>query len=162
MKSSLSLLDQLPFQLPPQLPRITLSYSNPTPAYLLPKITLSQEGYEYLLPCFDQQTIDLREEFKMLLLKRDHTVIGKIDLFVGGSSSVVVDPKFILAAACLANANGVILAHNHPSGQLKPSLADINITQKVKSALELVDISLVDHFIITREGFYSFADQLKL
>ena len=98
----------------------------------------------------------------MLLLKRDHTVIGKVDLFVGGSSSVVVDPKFIVVAACLANACGVVLAHNHPSGQQKPSIADMNITQKVKSALELVDISLVDHLIVTREGFYSFADQLNL
>lgn len=162
MKSSLYLLNQLPFQLPAEIPSIELSYKNPASYHDLPKISVSKDSYDILLPCFDQQTIELREEFKILLLKRDHTVLGKVDLFVGGTKGVLVDPKFILVAACLSNATGVILSHNHPSGQLKPSEADMNITMKVKAALNLVDISLVDHIIVTNHGYFSFADDHRL
>lgn len=160
MESSLSL--QLPVQLPAEIPSIKLFYHNHVESHQLPKVTSSSDSFEILLSCFDQDTIELREEFKILLLKANNTVLGTVNLFTGGSRGVLVDPKFILVSACLSNAVGVILAHNHPSGQTKPSESDMCLTKKIKSALDLVDIVLVDHIILSKDRYYSFSDESML
>ena len=80
-------------------------------------------------------------------------------LSTGGTSATIAEPKLIFASSILGNASSIILAHNHPSGNLKPSDADISLTKKMKEAGKLLEIPVVDHLIITPEGFYSFADE---
>ena len=103
--------------------------------------------------------IELIEEFYILLLNRSNKVLGCTNISKGGVSGTVVDAKVIFAAALAANASSVILAHNHPSGNLKPSHADKEITQKLKGGGELLDIAVLDHLIITKDGYTSFADE---
>jgi len=81
----------------------------------------------------------------------------------GGTSGTVVDAKIIFAAAIKARADGIILAHNHPSGNLQPSQADLDLTRKLRQAGEVLDISILDHLILAPDsGYYSFADECNL
>ncbi len=82
-----------------------------------------------------------------------------MEITTGGISGTVADPKVIFAAALKSTASGIILSHNHPSGSLRPSQADINLTRKLKSAGELLDIAVLDHMILTSESYFSFADE---
>ena len=99
------------------------------------------------------------EETYILLLNRANKALGYSKISLGGISGTVVDTKIVFQTALKANASSVILCHNHPSGNLKPSEADIKITKVIKDAGKIMDIPLVDHIIITDEGFYSFADE---
>lgn len=99
------------------------------------------------------------EESIIMLLNRANKVIGYSKLSIGGTTGTVVDLKVIFQTALKANAQSFILCHNHPSGNLKPSEADKNITRKIKDAGRFMEISLLDHIIITNEGYYSFADE---
>ncbi len=99
------------------------------------------------------------EEFWVLLLNRANRVIKTTFLSKGGISGTIVDVRLIARSAIEQNASGVILAHNHPSGNLKPSSADIDITRKVKDGLKLFDIHLLDHLIISNNNYLSFADE---
>ena len=86
-------------------------------------------------------------------------MIGIFEVSSGSATGTIADPKLIFAAAIKANACGVIVAHNHPSGALKPSGADIELTKKIKQAGTFLEIQILDHLIITSEGYYSFADE---
>lgn len=103
--------------------------------------------------------IELLEQSMMLLLDRGNHCLGISKLATGGVSSCIVDPKVVFATALKSRASGIILAHNHPSGNLKPSSADENLTRKIAEGGRLLDISLLDHLIITPRGYYSFADE---
>ena len=103
--------------------------------------------------------MDFIEQFKLLLLNRGNRVLGLLEVSSGGVAGTVADPKVIFAAALKASASSIILAHNHPSGQLKPSSADIALTNKLKRGGELLDIQVLDHLILSSEGYYSFADE---
>ena len=95
-----------------------------------------------------------------MLLNRANRVLGLASLFKGGGSGTVIDQRIIFQYSLKANAHSIILAHNHPSGNLKPSEADITITNKVKQSAGLLDINLLDHLIISPDRcFYSFADE---
>jgi DNA repair protein RadC len=101
-----------------------------------------------------------REIFSVVLMTRANQVLGIVNCGEGATSQVIVDKQYIARLAILSNAQAVILCHNHPSGNLKPSEADINITKEIKSALKLFDIVLLDHLILTQDnGFTSFASQ---
>ena len=93
------------------------------------------------------------------LPNRANNVLGSFLVGIGGISGVVVDPKLVFQAALKANASGIILAHNHPSGNRTPSQADIDLTKKVKAAGNFLEIALLDHLIILPEGYYSLADE---
>ena len=80
-------------------------------------------------------------------------------MFRGGVAGTVADPKVIFAAALKSGASSILLAHNHPSGNLNPSQADIDLTRKIKTGWQILDIGVYDHIILTGEGFYSFADE---
>ncbi len=95
----------------------------------------------------------------MLLLNRYNRILGIFEASSGGVAGTVVDPKIIFVAALKANACSIINSHNHPSGNLQPSGADQDITQKIKLAGQFLDIKLFDHIIISSEGYYSFADE---
>ncbi|MEQ6167071.1 DNA repair protein RadC [Ekhidna sp. MALMAid0563] len=120
------------------------------------KITSSDDAFQLL----HGDMMDLNhEEFWLLLLKRNNEVIKKEMLSRGGVSGTVVDAKIIFKRALEETASGLILAHNHPSGNLKPSQEDINLTKRLKEAGKSLDISVLDHLIITDHTFFSFADE---
>lgn len=99
------------------------------------------------------------EVFLAVYLNRNHEIIAEQELFVGGVSSTIVDPKVVFKTAVERLASAVIVAHNHPSGSLRPSQADINITKKLVQAGQSLDIVVLDHIIVSRQGYYSFADE---
>ena len=121
-------------------------------------ITQSCEAVEFLRPLFEN-IISYRERFYVLLLNRANKVLGWVHIGEGGISGVLVDIKIIFQHALLANASSMILAHNHPSGNLKPSKEDITITRKIQQAGKIMEITVLDHVIVTWEGYYSFADE---
>ncbi|MFK7954346.1 MAG: DNA repair protein RadC [Ekhidna sp.] len=98
------------------------------------------------------------EEFWLLFLKRNNEVIRKEMISKGGFSGTFVDTKIIFKRALEESASGIVLTHNHPSGNLKPSQQDLNLTKRIKDAGKALDISVLDHLIITNESFFSFAD----
>ena len=108
---------------------------------------------------WDHDTIEHIEEFKLLLMNRSNSVLGILAVSKGGLSGTVTDVRLIYQGAIKANASGIIVCHNHPSGNLNPSESDTKITQKIKEAGNLKDIQLLDHLILTMDGsYYSFAD----
>lgn len=101
----------------------------------------------------------LHEEFWIILLTRSNKIISKSLISKGGQAGTVADPKIIFKAALENNAANVVLAHNHPSGNLKPSQADLNLTKKIKSAGDMLDIPVIDHVIFAERSYLSFADE---
>lgn len=104
--------------------------------------------------------ISIREAFIALYLNRNNRTIGYTIISIGGTSSTVCDPKVVFQHALLCNASAVVLIHNHPSGNIKPSNTDIQLTQSLKKAGEFLSLKILDHLIIAPEKdcFYSFAD----
>jgi DNA repair protein RadC len=120
-----------------------------------PKITSSRTAFEMLYP----HVGDLpHEEFWILLLDRSNRVIGVENVSKGGVTGTVADPKLVFRPALQHLATGVILCHNHPSGNMRPSQEDINLTRKLRSAGESIEISILDHLIIGNGDYFSFAD----
>ena len=103
-----------------------------------------------------------QEEFWVLLLNTQHHVVEKKCLSKGGISETTVDIRLLFKSALQCGATAIIVAHNHPSGVLKPSTSDIQLTQKIKKAGENMDIKLLDHLIISEKGYFSFADEKLL
>jgi len=124
-----------------------------------PLIRSSSDVYEILLHYWDQDKIDLIEEFKVLFLNRSNRVLQIYNVSSGGITGTVADPRLILAAALKVAACSIMLAHNHPSTSLKPSKADEELTSKIKYAAQFHDIKVLDHVIVSSEGYYSFADE---
>ena len=124
-----------------------------------PQIKSSASAYAILLEAWNMDKIEFVEQFKILLLNKGNKVLGIFQVSTGGISGTVVDVRLIFAAALKSNASGIIMAHNHPSGNLTASQADKDITRKVVQAGHLLDIPVLDHVIITTEGYYSFADE---
>lgn len=121
------------------------------------KIASSEDAAGFI-KSFYEDDIDVYESFFILLLDRSNTTIGYAKISQGGVSGTVVDVKIVAKYAVDSLASGVILAHNHPSGNLVPSDSDIAITKKVKKGLELLDINVVDHVILSKKGYYSMSD----
>lgn len=124
-----------------------------------PKIISSKDAYKVLIHYWDQDKIDLLEEFKVLYLNRAKRVLQIYPLSQGGITETIADPRLILAAGLKLVASYIVLAHNHPSCNLTPSKADIELTRKIKTAASFLDIHVLDHFIISSEGYLSFADE---
>lgn len=103
--------------------------------------------------------IELMEKFKCMFLNRANRVLGIYELSTGGISGTVADSRLVFAAALKINSSKIIISHNHPSGNLKPSKEDENLTARLKEGGRLLDIPILDHLIITREGYFSFADE---
>ena len=122
------------------------------------KIQNSKDAAEYIRN-FYYDDIEIYESCFILLLNRANKTIGYAKISQGGVSGTVVDVKIIVKYAVESLASGVILAHNHPSGNLYPSNGDIAITRKVKEALKLLDSQLLDHVIISADGYKSLADE---
>ena len=138
---------------------VELIYKSKVKASERPKINSSKEAAELLLNLWNENKIDFVEQFKVLLLNRANRVLGIVEISSGGVTGTVADPKLIFIAALKANAVGIIISHNHPTSNLKPSKPDEELTQKIKNAGKFLDISLLDHVIVSSEGYYSFADE---
>ncbi len=123
------------------------------------KITSSISAYEVLRDNWSLHTIELQEEFKVLLLDRDNKVLGLYSLSKGGIAGTVVDIKLLMVVALKSKASAIILAHNHPSGNMMPSAKDKSITKKIMSACKFLDINLLDHIILSNNKYYSFKDE---
>lgn len=140
-----------------QVAEIQVSY---TPNLLIDmNIKNSKKSFELMLNEWELETLQMQEEVKILLLNRSNKVLGIYSLAKGGLTGCVVDVRIILSIALKTLATGIILVHNHPSGNLKPSQADLDITKKLKNSCDLLDISLLDHLIITKDNYFSFADE---
>lgn len=137
---------------------VRMFYRNPVKASERVKITNSKDCYELFVANWDD-TMELYETFKILMLNKANKVLGISLISTGGVAGTVVDPKRIFQTALKVNASGIILSHNHPSGSLTPSEADCKITRKVKEAGLLLEISVLDHLILSTDGYYSFADE---
>lgn len=123
------------------------------------KISSSEDVFCFMKP----DLLDLlHEEFWIILLNKANVIIKKQLISTGGVSGTIADPKIIFKVALDNLASGVILIHNHPSGNLNPSQADIMLTSKIKQAGLFLDIPVLDHIIFTNHGYYSFADEGKL
>jgi len=142
-----------------QIAEVQLIYKSKTKAADRVQVTTSKETFELLKSLWNMDTIELQEEFKVLLLNRSSQVLGLMHLSSGGISGTVADPKLIFVAALKAAASAIILCHNHPSGQVRPSRSDEAATGKIRMAGDLLNIQLLDHLIITNESYFSFADE---
>lgn len=138
---------------------VQLSYTPKFKRSELPTISEARDAYKILLEHWDLNTINLIEQFYVLLLSRSNKLLGIYEVSKGGFAGTVVDPKIIFIAALKGCASSIILAHNHPSGNLKPSQSDIAITKRLFEAGHLLDIPVVDHLIVTEDGFLSFAEE---
>ncbi|MVN22981.1 JAB domain-containing protein [Mucilaginibacter arboris] len=142
-----------------QVAEISISYSSIVKPSQRPKIASSRDAYEIMRDNWNEGSIEHREEMRIMLLNRGNKVIGIFLVSVGGFAGTVCDPKVVFQAALKANASSIILAHNHPSGNLKPSDADLKLTEKLKKGGLLLDIAILDHLILTEEAYLSFADE---
>ena len=123
------------------------------------KITSSTSVFELMQPLIGELQ---HEEFWIVYLNNSNKVIQKQQLSKGGITGTLVDVRLVLKQALELNATGIILVHNHPSGTLKPSEADKQLTKKLKIAAESMDIKVLDHVIVTEKAYFSFADEALL
>ncbi len=127
-----------------------------TEAKTVEQITCSRDAYNILY----RQFADLNhEEFWILLMNRSNKVLGTHLISKGGLATTVVDPKIIFQVALEHHANAIILAHNHPSGSLKPSAEDLSLTKKITTAGKILEINIFDHLIFTDQSYFSFGDE---
>ena len=136
----------------------SLHYKNQVKQSELRQITSSQDCEDVLRIVFNSSTFLWREEMLLLCLNRANKVIGYYRVSVGGVSGTVCDPKVIFTIALNSGASAIVLAHNHPSGNLQPSEADKALTKKIKDLGALLEVTLIEHMILTDESYYSFAD----
>ena len=139
---------------------ISITYQGNFKMKQAPKITSSNSAVELLFESWDKDRIGLQECFKVMLLNNSNKVKGIFEVSSGGITGTLVDVRILFAVILKSLTTSIILAHNHPSGNLKPSEADKQLTNKIKNAGEFLDIKLLDHLIIIPDGdYFSFADE---
>lgn len=163
MNYQINLFDEKPAQpekitKSPLLAEIELKYKSKIKPSEMYKITSSADCFEYFNQVFNADTIEHHEEFIILLINRAAKVLGWVKISSGGVAGTVVDQRLIFQAAINANASSIIVAHNHPSGNLRPSESDLRITKTLVESGKILEITVLDHLILTAEGYYSFAD----
>ena len=140
-----------------KIAEIKLSYSDTNKTGT--SICSSKDAYRVFSNFWDKETIELFEEFNIILLKHSCEVLGVVTISKGGVAGAYVDCKLIFSAALKCNASSIILGHNHPSGNLKPSPQDLRLTRKIEEGSKVLDLKILDHIIVSKEGFYSFKDE---
>lgn len=139
-----------------KISEIELVYKPKYKAIHRPKLSYAHEVHRLLIQYWCPDRIELIEEFKIILLNSRNSVLGIVNVAMGGLSNVMADPKIIFASALKSGASKIILAHNHPSMDLNPSKEDIALTEQLKRGAFLLGLEIVDHLIVNSEGFYSF------
>lgn len=128
-----------------ELTEILISYKNKNQDAV--KVSSSVEVYNFILNHWDDDTLDIQENVKMLLLNSSNTILGVYDVSRGSINSTVIDLRLVLSVALKCLASSIILVHNHPSGNINPSEQDREFTKKIKSACKFLEIQLFDHII---------------
>lgn len=137
---------------------IEISYKKKVKSSNLKKIAQSSDIYAILKYVWSPN-MEFIEESVLLCLNRANKVLGWVKISAGGMHGTVMDQKVIFSIALKCCASAIVIAHNHPSGSLRPSEQDIRITKTIKEGGRLLDIQLIDHLILSGEGYYSFADE---
>lgn len=146
-----------------ELQEIQLSYGVEKKVFDQEAIDSAEKANSYFLKLFKEGRIGFKEEFYAIPVNNANKPLGALKLSDGGIAGTVVDIRILLASLLKCLATGVIIAHNHPSGTLKPSLPDIQLTKKIKEACSFFDIKLLDHLILSPRGeFYSFMSEGEL
>ena len=125
-------------------------------------VRTSKDVYDMALEIYDDDIIDYSEQAYVLLLNQSNKVNGYRKIADGGLATAQVDIRMIMQAALLTNSTAIAFIHNHPSGNLTPSKQDDNLTRCIKQCCDFMNISMLDHVIATREGYYSYADHGRL
>ncbi len=141
------------------LPQLKLTVENPFPHIDRITVQSSQSAHDIFHDIWEPDTMDLYESVNILFLTRSMKILGYNRHSFGGIDTSVFDPRIILTTALLSGSTAILVAHNHPSGNPKPSLADERLTKQLKEACALMNITLVDHLIITTDSYYSFKDE---
>lgn len=139
---------------------VRLSYIPDSGILKRKKIVSAHDAVMTLLEGYDKDTIGMQEVFVVLLLNKNNQVLGIYKASQGGISGVMVDIRLVMVAALKSLATGIIISHNHPSGNLVPSIHDVELTARFDAACKLLDIDLLDHIIVTPDhSFYSFSNE---
>lgn len=141
------------------VPYCKIQYSVEPEIEQMPQLTSDNKAYAFLMEVWDHGKISYKEEFAVIMLNQAKKVLGWAKISSGGSSATIVDPSMIFQVALLAHADSIILVHNHPSGNLKASTADIKLTKRISHAGKLLGIQVIDHLIITPAAYTSFRKQ---
>jgi DNA repair protein RadC len=139
------------------VPEIKISYTR-TRKEFLGKVTSSKDVADFIRRTFKAGTLELQESFIALYLNTANEILGYYNHSIGGINATIADRRLILATALASASVGLVVAHNHPSGNLTPSQPDLELTKRLKAGAETLDIKLLDHLIITNTSYYSFAD----
>lgn len=142
--------------------QIEIHYKRPLDFQDMIHISCAEDADSFLRKHINVNQLDLRECFWVILMTNANRVLGLSEVATGTTLGVQTNPKYIFQLALLTNASAIIVAHNHPSGNLKVSHTDIKETQKFQSIAKLLDINLLDHIILTSESFLSFTQEGKL
>lgn len=144
----------------PNCGEVLVKYKTTVPRIDFFKVKSSTDATKYFRSkMFCEDMINFREEMGMIMLNRSNKVIGWCRLSIGGISGTSCDPKIVFFHALHLGASAIILAHNHPSGNLKPSNADLDLTRKITEGAKFFEIKILDHLILTDTSFCSFADE---
>lgn len=139
---------------------VKLTYNTKVKSSERPVIHNSEDIYRLLVDhVYNEGMIQHKEYLKLILLNNSSKVLGVSNISEGGITETSADIRIIMQAAILGNATRIILAHNHPSGSLKPSTVDNLLTERVKNAAKLFNITLLDHIIVTDSGYCSYLDE---
>jgi DNA repair protein RadC len=138
---------------------VKLTYQCRIPKSQRPNVSTSQDAFNIFWTNWSPD-IELCEEFLMLILNQRNDVIGMGKVSQGGLAGTVVDMRILFSLAITSLASAIILGHNHPSGNIKPSNSDIKLTEKIKASGEVLDIRILDHLILSPDkSYFSFADE---
>jgi DNA repair protein RadC len=138
---------------------IQILYKNKVPYSDRVKIRQPRDAYQTIMHSWDSNKIELVEQFKILLLDRGNNCLGFSEVATGGVTGCIADPKIIFSTLLKAKASAVILFHNHPSCNLEPSQADIELTKRICHAGKILDITVLDHQIVSPYGYCSFVEK---
>lgn len=143
---------------PDDIAEVELVYHNKKPSSERPKISGSADAYNALINTWDKNKLELQEQFRVLLLDQQNSCLGVSTIAMGGIADCMVDLKLVFALALKAHASAIILSHNHPSGNVKFSEADRRLTSQFQKAGELLQIKVLDHILVTKDGHLSMSD----
>lgn len=141
------------------LPEFSITLNSKIKASQRLTVRNASEVADVARECFNADTIEWVESFIVIALSTGNNVLGFYKVSSGGVTSTTADPRVIFQFALLSNATSIILVHNHPSGSLKPSKADKEITIKIRDAGKILDINVLDHIIVTSESYFSFMNE---
>jgi DNA repair protein RadC len=139
----------------PKMAEINVSYKSKIDFRKQPVIANPEEANKAFRTVWDSKKLELREDVVILVLNTARRLIGWVRIFSGGMNKAIVDAKLIFQVGLNANAASLLIAHNHPSGDLKPSSDDLRLTKKLVDGGRLLDIEIDDHFIITKSDYFS-------